>query len=93
MNLRAFGGLPLPEGFPLNIPEDGEADEIPEGFPFPDGFPFPEGFPVPDDSEEENVVETELIIEGFIVTGSKEEQITIKVAGIGDGVLPIEGLE
>ena len=88
-----FGGLPLPEGFPLNIPEDGEADEIPEGFPFPDGFPLPEGFPVPDDSEEENVVETELIIEGFIVTGSKEKQITIKVAGIGDGVLPIEGLE
>ena len=71
-----FGGLPLPEGFPLNIPEAGEADEIPEGFPLPDGFPLPEGFPVPDDSEEESV-EVELIIEGFIVTGSKEEQITI----------------
>lgn len=71
-----FGGLPLPEGFPLNIPEDGEADEIPEGFPFPDGFPLPEALPVPDDSEEESV-EVELIIEGFIVTGSKEEQITI----------------
>ena len=88
-----FGGLPLPEGFPLNIPEDGEADEIPEGFPFPDGFPLPEALPVPDDSKEENVVETELIIEDFIVTGSKEAQITIKVGDIGDGVLPIEGLE
>ena len=88
-----FAGLPLPEGFPLNIPEDGEADEIPDGFPLPEGFALPEGFPLPDDSEEENVVETELIIEGFIVTGSKEKQITITVGDIGDGVLPIEGLE
>ena len=88
-----FAGLPLPEGFPLNIPEAGEADEIPEGFPFIEGFPLPEDLPVPDDSEEENVVETELIIEGFIVTGSKEKQITITVGDIGDGVLPIEGLE
>ena len=87
-----FAGLPLPEGFPLNIPGDGEADEIPEGFPFPDGFPLPEGFPLADDSEEQKV-EAELIIEGFIVTGSKEEQITIKVGDIGNGVLPIEGLE
>ena len=38
-------------------------------------------------------METELIIEGFIVTGSKEKQITITVGDIGDGVLPIEGLE
>ena len=66
-----FAGLPLPEGFPLNIPEDGEADDIPEG------FPFPEGFPLPDDSAEESVVEMELIIDGFIVTGSKEKEITI----------------
>ena len=76
----------------MNIPGDGEADEIPEGFPFPDGFPLPEGFPLADDSEEQKV-EAELIIEGFIVTGSKEEQITIKVGDIGNGVLPIEGLE
>ena len=81
-----FGGLPLPEGFPLNISEAGEADEIPEG------FPLPEGFPVPDDSEEESV-EVELIIEGFIVTGSKEEQITIKVEDMEKDVLPLEGLE
>lgn len=87
-----FGGLPLPEGFPLNIPEEGEADEIPEGFPLPEDFPLPEGFPLPGDSEEQRV-ETELIIDGFIVTGSKEKQITIKVGDIGDGVLPIEGLE
>ena len=88
-----FAGLPLPEDFPLNIPGDGEADEIPEGFPFPEGFPLPDTLPVPDDTEDENVVETELIIDGFIVTGSKEKQITIKVGDIGDGVLPIEDLE
>lgn len=87
-----FGGLPLPEGFPLNLPEDGKADEMPEDFPFPEGFPLPEALPVPDDSEE-RVVETELIIDGFIVTGSKEKQITIKVGDIGDDVLPIEDLE
>lgn len=87
-----FGGLPLPEDFPLNIPEDGEAGEIPEGFPFPDGFPLPETLPVPGDSEEESV-EVELIIEGFIVTGSKEKQITIKVEDIGADVPPIEDLE
>ena len=87
-----FGGLPLPEGFPLNIPEAGEADEIPEGFPFPDGFPLPEALPVPDDSEKESV-EVELIIEGFIVTGSKEEQIRIKVEDMEKDVLPLEGLE
>ena len=87
-----FGGLPLSEDFPLNIPEDGEADGIPEGFPFPDGFPLPEALPVPEDSEVERV-ETEIIIEDFIVTGSKEEQITIKVRGAGEGVPPIPGLE
>ena len=82
-----FGGLPLPGDFPLKIPEDGEAGEIPEGFPFPDGFPLP------DDSAEARVVETELIIEGFIVTGSKAEQITIKVEDIGANVPLIEDLE
>ena len=88
-----FGGLPLPEDFPLNIPEDGEIGEIPEGFPFPEGFPLPEALPTPDDSEEESVVEMELIIEGFIVTGSKEEQLTIKVEDIEAGVPLIEELE
>ena len=88
----AFGGLPLPEGFPLNIPEDDEADEIPEGFPFLEGFPLPEALTAPDDSEEDSV-EVELIIEGFIVTGSKEEQITIKAGDMENDVLPIEGLE
>ena len=92
----AFGdGFPLPEGLPL--PDNGEAgegddEEIPEGFPFPEGLPLPEGLPPPDNSEEQRV-ETELIIEGFIVTGSKEAQITIKVGDMEAGGLPIEGAQ
>lgn len=86
----AFGGgfplpadLPLPEGFPL--PENGEEGEGDDG-------EIPEGFPLPDDSAEQSI-ETELIIDGFIVTGSKEAQITIKVGNMGAGVLLIEGAQ
>ena len=88
----AFGGgfplpedLPLPEGFPL--PENGEEGEGDDAA-IPEGFPLPEDFPLPDDAAEQSI-ETELIIEGFIVTGSKEAQITIKVGNTGAGVLPI----
>ena len=66
--------LPLPEGFPL--PENGEEGEG-DGGEIPEGFPLPESFPLPNDAAEQPI-ETELIIEGFIVTGSKEAQITIK---------------
>ena len=77
--------LPLPEGFPL--PENGEEGEGDDAA-IPEGFPLPEDFPLPDDAAEQPI-ETELIIEGFIVTGSKEAQITIKVGNTGAGVLPI----
>ena len=92
----AFGGgfplpedLSLPEGFPL--PENGEEGEGDNG-EIPKGFPLPEGFPLPDDSAEQPI-ETELIIKGFIVTGSKEAQIMIKVGDVEAGVLPIEGAQ
>ena len=92
----AFGGgfplpedLPLPEGFLL--PENGEEGEGDNG-EIPKGFPLPEGFPLPDDSAEQPI-ETELIIKGFIVTGSKEAQILIKVGDVEAGVLPIEGAQ
>ena len=92
----AFGGgfplpedLLLPEGFPL--PENGEEGEGDDG-EIPAGFPLPEGFPLPDDSAEQPI-ETEFIIEGFIVTGSKEAQIMIKVGDMKIGVLPIEGAQ
>ena len=82
------GGFPLPEDLPLTegfaLPENGE--DIPEG------LPLPEGFPLPDDSAEQPI-ETELIIEGFIVTGSKEAQIMIKIGKVEAGVLPIEGAQ
>ncbi|MCY3743414.1 MAG: hypothetical protein OXH00_20570 [Candidatus Poribacteria bacterium] len=89
------GGFLLPEDLPLpESGEEGEGDDgaIPEGFPFPEGLPLPEGFPLPDNSAEQPI-ETELVIEGFIVTGSKEARITIKVGDVGAGVLPIEGGE
>ena len=78
-----FGeGFPALDDFPL-----------PEGFPLPEnGEALPEGFPLPGDSEERSV-EIKLVIEGFIVSGSKEAQITIKAGGFGEGVLPIGGLE
>ena len=82
------GGFPLPEDLPLpENGEEGEGDdgEIPEGFPFPEGLPLPEGFPLPDDSAEQPI-EIELIIEGFIVTGSKEAQIMIKMGDMEAGV-------
>ena len=94
----AFGGeFLLPEDLDLPLPENGEEGngddgDIPEGFPFPEGIPLPEGLPLPDNSEEQRI-ETELIIEGFIVTGSKEAQITIKVGDMEAGVLPIEGAQ
>ena len=62
------------------------------GVPLPEDLPLLEGFPLPDNSEEQGV-EIELIIEDFIVTGSKEVQITIKVGDIEAGVLPIEGAQ
>lgn len=62
------------------------------GFALPEDLPLPEGFPLPDDSEEQPI-EIELIIEGFIVTGSKEAQIVIKVGDMEAGVLRIEGAQ
>ncbi len=71
------GGFPLPEDFGLPLPENneegkGDDREMPEGLPLLEGFPLP-------NASEEQPIETELIIEGFIVTGSKEAQIVIKV--------------
>ena len=100
-----FPGLPLdlipPEG--ILPPEDGEmpedeggngdADgEMPEDLPFPEGFPL-DGFPLPEDMEPPEPVEVELVIDGFIVTGSKDITVTIKGEDMGDNMAPIEGEE
>ena len=101
-----FGGFPglppdlqLPEGF--LPPEGGEGDgdgdgEIPGDLPFPEGFP-PEGFPpldglpLPEDIEPPEPVEVELIIDGFIVTGSRDARVMIQGEEMGDGMPAMEG--
>lgn len=69
-----FEDLPLPEGFP-------EFENPLEGLPLPDVFPFPDGV------EPQQRVEVELIIEGFIVSGSKDKTITIKAGDEADGMM------
>ena len=83
------GGFPLPEDLGLPLPENDEEDDGDDG-EIPEGLPLLEGFPLPDNSAEQ-LIETELIIEGFIVAGSKDAQITIKAEGTGAG-LPIGNL-
>lgn len=85
------GGFPLPEDFGLPLPENNEEGEEDDG-EMPEGLPLLEGFPLPNASEEQSI-ETELIIEGFIVTGSKEAQITIKVGDMEGAALLIAGAQ
>ena len=97
-----FGGdFPpiLPGVFPPEaggMPEDGEEDghgdegEGPGDLPFPEGFP-PDGLPLPEDMEPPEPVEVELIIKGFIVTGSRDVTVTIKGEDMDDGMALMEG--
>ena len=77
------------------MPEDGEEDgegdgdgEIPGDLPFPEGFPPLDGFPFPEDIGPPPIVEAELTIDGFIVTGSRDTTVTIKGEDLGDGMMP-----
>lgn len=101
-----FGGFPglppglvPPEGFlppgAGEMPEDGEEDgdgdgEIPGDFPLPEGFPPVDGLPLPEDVEPPEPVEVELILGGFIVTGSREVTVMIKGEDMDDGMMPAE---
>ena len=101
-----FGGFPglppglvPPEGFlppgAGEMPEDGEEDgdgdgEIPGDFPLPEGFPPVDGLPLPEDVEPPEPVEVELILDGFIVTGSREVTVMIKGEDMDDGMMPAE---
>lgn len=74
-------------------PEDGEEDgdgEIPPDLQLPEGFPPLDGLPFPEDIGPPPTVETELIIDGFIVTGYKDITVTIKGEDMdmGDGMIP-----
>ena len=87
-----FGGFPglppglvLPEGF---LPPG--AGEIPGDFPLPEGFPPVDGLPLPEDVEPPEPVEVELILDGFIVTGSRDTTVTIKGEDMDDGMMPAE---
>ena len=71
--------------------EDGDGDgEIPGDLPLPEGFPPVDGFPFPEDVEPPEPVEVELILDGFIVTGSRDTTVTIKGEDMGDGIMPAE---
>ena len=96
------GGFPAfpPEGFlfpeangemPVEGEEDGNGDddgETPEDLPFPEGFPPLDELPFPEDIEPPEPVEVELIIDGFIVTGSRDTTVMIKGEDMGDIMLP-----
>lgn len=77
------------------MPEDGEEGddgdgEIPPDLQLPEGFPPLDGLPFPEDIGPPPTVETELIIDGFIVTGHKDITVTIKGEDmdIGDEMIP-----
>lgn len=106
LSASGFGGFPglppglvPPEGFlppgTGEMPEDGEEDadgdgEIPGDFPLPEGFPPVDGLPLPEDVEPPEPVEVELILDGFIVTGSRDTTVTIKGEDVDDGMMPAE---
>ena len=94
-------GLLPPEGF--LPPEDGEMPddgEIPGDLPFPEGFPALGDLALPEEMEPPEPVEVELVIDGFIVTGSRDTIVMIKGEEMGEsmippmeGELPIEPIE
>ena len=89
-----------PEGFlfpeaegemPVEGEEDGDGDddaETPEDLPFPEGFPLLDDLPFPEEIEPPEPVEVELIIDGFIVTGSRDITVMIKGEDMGDIIVP-----
>ena len=83
------------EGDDGEMPEDGEEGdagdgEIPPDFQLPEGFPPLDGLPFPEDIGPPPTVETELTINGFIVTGYKDITVTIKGEDMdmGDVMIP-----
>lgn len=93
-----FPGLPPdllpPDAFPpldgLLPPDDGDGDdgEIPADFPMPEGFPGLDALGIPEDVEPPEPIEAKLIIDGFVVTGSRDTTVMIKGEEMGEGMLP-----
>ena len=100
-----FPGLPSdllpPEGLMPpgdgEMPEDGAGEdegdgEMPGDFPFPEGFPGLDELGIPEDVEPPEPVEVELVIENFIVTGSRDAEVMIKGEEMDEGMgPPMEG--
>ena len=100
-------GFPFPDGgeMPDNdeegdddgeMPEDGEEDGddggVPADFPLPEGFPDLDALGMPEEVELPEPIEAELIIEGFVVTGSRDTTVMIKGEEMDeDMVPPMEG--
>ena len=92
-----FGGdFPEPEDFPEmgELPENGEPPEElpppPEELPELEDFPPPGAFPFPGEFEPPPSVDSELVIDGFVVFGFKETELTIKAADEENGMMPPE---
>ena len=76
-----------------DVPDEGDGDgddggEIPGDFPLPEGFPGLDALGIPEDVEPPEPVEAELIIDGFVVTGSRDTTVMIKGEEMGEGMLP-----
>ena len=76
-----------------DMPDEGDGDgddggEIPGDFPLPEGFPGLDALGIPEDVEPPEPVEAELIIDGFVVTGSRDTTVMIKGEEMGEGMLP-----
>ncbi len=83
---------PPPEALlpPGEQPPDGE---LPQEFPEEFLPPLPDDFPVPEDDGPPPSVEVEILIDGFVVTGSKDAQIMIKTEAAENGPIQAEGEE
>ncbi len=98
------GGFPLPGdgempddgeggGDDGEMPDDGEEDgddggEIPPDFQLPEGFPGLDALGIPEEVEPPEPIEAELIIDGFVVTGSRDTIVMIKGEEMGEGMVP-----
>ena len=69
--------------------EDGDdGDGIPGDFPLPEGFPGLDALEMPDEGEPPEPIEAELVIDGFVVTGSRDTTVMIKGEEMDDEMVP-----
>ncbi len=81
------------DGDDADMPGDGEedgdnGDGVPADFPLPEGFPGLDALGIPEEVEPPEPIEAELIIDGFVVTGSRDTTVMIKGGEMGEGMVP-----